>query len=312
MPDEENPTATIEAEPDATTAEDEGTKLTDLVTEGATGTPAEQETQETESEQEQGDEAEPSFTELAEGLKESDPERYAELTKAFGGDDVAAERTAIEQEKAGLIAATQSQAAFAGVTQAYDPVREEAKTRMTGFGNAVAQSINKAVQESGGQPTTSGPRIAAALQDELGKAESTGRAIGLADSFLEACTAALMSSLGTQLTAEELTEIGGLTWQDAVSKPQETYSKFFDIVLKAAVRAAPAEVGRQREVKGQKEAEAAKTLGKLLASVGKNGTARAAVGAPTAKKAPTVAEYAAASSEQRQKWETDGVEPDLS
>ncbi len=313
MPDEENHTATAEAEAEATAGPEEDTKLEDLVTEGEVGVPAEQEAEKPEQEQEQ--ETEPSFDEALEqakgqieGLKESDPEQYEKLSKVFGGDDIAAKTAALEQREAGLLTAAESQAAFAGVQQAYEPAREEAKGRMTGFGNAVAQSLNKAAQEAGGQPTTSGPKIIAALQEELGKSETTGRATGMADAFLEARTAALMSTLGAKLTTDELKEIGSLTWQDAVSNPQETYGKLFVTVLKAAVRAAPEEAVKQGVSKAKATKEAAELLANLTKTLPKNGRTQAAV-VSSAKGAPTVTEYAAASSDQRRKWEEAGVEP---
>lgn len=284
MPDEEESTAAVEAEPEATAGPEADTNLTDLVTEGDTGVPAEQEG---EPEGEPGakpeQEAESSFEAAletakgqVEGLKESDPEQYEKLSKLFGGDDIVAQKAGLDQEKAQLIAAVESQAAFAGVQQAYEPARTEAQGRMANFGNAVAQQINKAVQETGGQPTTSGPRIAAVLQEEIGKAENTGRATGLAESFLEARTAALTSTLGAQLTTAELTEIGGLTWPDAVSNPQQTYRKLFDIVLKAAVRAAPEEAVKQGVSKAKATKEAATLLENLVGKIAKNGKAAVA------------------------------------
>lgn len=289
MPDEkENSTATIETKAEVTAGPEEDTKLGDLVTEGEVGVPAEQEAEKPEQEQEQ--ETEPSFDEALEtakgqieGLKESDPEQYEKLSKVFGGDDIAAKTAALEQREAGLLVAAESQSAFTGVQQAYEPAREEAKGRMTSFGNAVAQSLNKATQEAGGQPTTSGPRIIAALQEELGKSENTGRATGMADAFLEARTAALTSTLGAQLTAGELKAISSLTWQDAVSNPQETYGKLFATVLKAAIRAAPEEAVKQGVSKAKATKEAAELLANLAKTLPKNGKARMA-SAPSASK----------------------------
>lgn len=274
MPGEEKSIPTVEADLVTTAAEDEGTTLTDLKTEGDVVAQPEQEAQEPEQEAEQ----EPSFAEaletakpLLEGLKESDSEQYGQLKKLFGDDDVDAKTAALEQREAGLIAAAESQSAFAEVKSAYAPDQQKLREGVTSFGNAVAQTVNKATQEAGGQPTTSGPRVAAAIQEQVDRAENTGRATGMADSFLEAKTAALMSTLGAKLTTDELKEIGALTWQEAVTTPRETYGKLFDTMLKAAVRSAPEEAVKQGVAKNKATKEAAAVLESLVQKLPKNG-----------------------------------------
>lgn len=301
MPDEEVTTAVADTsvEPGPSTgsdAEDTETEITDLETEG--GVQTEQETEaEAKPESEQESEQEPSFAEALEaakpaleGLKESDPEQYEQLTKLFGGDDVAAKTTALNQREAGLLAAAESQEAFTAVQSAYEPDRERSRSGVTAFGNAVAQTINKAAQDAGGQATTNGPRVAAAIQEHVDRAENTGRATGMADSFLEARTAALTSTLGAQLTAGELTEISGLTWQDAVTKPRETYGKLFDTMLKAAVRAAPEAAVAAGVAKSEKTAKAAELLDGLIKKMPKNGKVAAPVAKGGGSSSPTTLE----------------------
>jgi len=302
MPDEEVATAVADTkvEPGPSTgseAEDAETKLTDLEAEGEVEVQPEQEAEAEKPEPEQEAEQETSFAERLEAakpqleeLKEADPEQYEQLTKVFGGDDVAAKTAALEQREAGMLAAAESQQAFGAVQSAYEPDREGLRTRVTAFGNAVAQTINKAAQDAGGQATTSGPRVAAAIQEQGDKAENMGRATGMADSFLEARTAALTSTLGSQLTAEELTVIGGLTWPDAVTNPRETYGKLFDTMFKAAVRAAPAEAVKAGVDKSEKTAKAAELLEKLTKTLPKNGKAQTAVSAGASSKPTTIDE----------------------
>lgn len=320
MPDEDvvvgNTITTIEAEPEATAGPEADGALTDLKTEGEVGVQLEQEAQDKEPEQEAEQETEPSFEDaleaakpLLEGLKDSDPKQYAQLTKLFGGDDVDARTVSLEQREAGIIAAAESQSAFAQVTKAYAGDQREVQEAVTSFGSAVAQTINKATQEAGGQAVSSGPRVAAKIQEYVEKAENTGRATGMADSFLEARTAALMSTLGAKLTTDELKEIGSLTWQEAVTSPRETYGKLFDTMLKAAVRAAPEEAVKQGVAKNKATKAAADVLENLVKKIPKNGKVQAAVTAPASKGAPTVSEYGAATAEQRRKWEEAGVEP---
>ena len=282
--DEEESTTVLEAEPEATAGPETDSKLEELVTEGEVGTQAEQEAEKPEQEPEQ--ETEPSFDEQLEAakgrlaeLKESDSEQYEKLTKLFGGDDVAAQRTALEQDKAGLLAAAESQAAFATVQSAYEPDRQAVQASMAKAGNAMAQVLNKAAQEAGTPPTANGARLAAALQQDVARAENTGRSTGYAEAFLAARTAVLLSPLGVNLNTEELTQLSALTWQDAVTKPQETYGALVAIVLQAAVRAAPEAAVKQGVAKSEATVKATELLGGLLASVPKNGKVRVSTAA---------------------------------
>ena len=280
MPDDENSTAVADTNVEPSTgteAEDAGTKLEELVTEGEVGTQTEQEAEKPEQESEQ--ETEPSFDEQLEAakgrfaeLKESDPEQYAKLTEVLGGDDVAAQRTALEQEKAGLLAAAESQAAFAGVQQAYEPARQAQLAKLQKFAIGYGQVANRQAKDDGQEidPQKAG-KLYAELQQEVAAAGNTGRATGLADSFLEARTAALTSTLGAQFTAEELTELGSLTWQDAITKPQDTYGKLINVIIQAAVRAAPEAAVKAGVAKSEATVKATELLGGLMARVSKNG-----------------------------------------
>ena len=99
MPDEEVTTAVADTpvEPGPSTgseAEDEGTKLEELVTEGEVGAEPEQEAEAEKPEPEQEAEQETSFADALEAakpaleeLKESDPEQYERLGKLLGGDE---------------------------------------------------------------------------------------------------------------------------------------------------------------------------------------------------------------------------------
>ncbi len=281
MPGEENPTAVTEAEAEATAGPEEDTKLEDLVTEGEVGVPAEQEAEKPEPEQEQ--ETEPSFDEALEtakgqieGLRESDPEQLEKLSQLFGGDELTARQAAVELREAELLAAAGGQAASKEVEDGYSSQRNDYRTKVAQYSQAIGTMAVNAARETGEAPKISATSTWTALDKEMTTAEGIGKGIGFAESFLVAKNASLSSVVGAKFTAEEVAGINSLTWQDAVSNPQETYGKLFATVLKAAVRAAPEEAVKQGVSKAKATKEAAEVLENLTKTLPKNGKARIA------------------------------------